>query len=98
MNAEAPRNAKPYWLSVCLIFIILFLPLHFHIQSGIAPQVTKECVCLHGTRTQANLTPVSSAGAPVVVVFALTPLAQREFHSRQIRIASSRAPPSAVSL
>jgi hypothetical protein len=98
MNAEAPRNAKPFWLTACLIFIIFFLPLHFHITSGIAQQLTKECVCLHGARTQANLTPVSTADAPVILVFALAPLTLLEFNSRQIRIASSRAPPSPVSL
>jgi hypothetical protein len=29
-----------------------FLPLHFHPASAVVSQVTHECACLHGSRTQ----------------------------------------------
>ena len=101
MNPEPPRlktSAKPHWLSVCLILTVFFLPLHFHVTSAIASQVSKECICLHGTRIQANATASSVASTPVVVVCAIAPLVQAEFDSQQVGIPSSRAPPRLVSL
>jgi hypothetical protein len=44
------------WLGVFLALAVFFLPLHFHLTSAIASQVTKECGCLHGTRTQLAMT------------------------------------------
>ena len=49
-SSDAPR-----WLSVFLALAVFFLPLHFHAASVNASQVTKECGCLHGTRTQLAL-------------------------------------------
>ena len=49
-NASTPR-----WLGVFVALAVFFLPLHFHLTSAMASQVTKECGCLHGTRTQLAL-------------------------------------------
>lgn len=35
--------------ALALVFVF-FLPFHFHFS--VAPQVAKECSCIHGTRTQ----------------------------------------------
>jgi hypothetical protein len=43
------------WLGVFVALAVFFLPLHFHLTSAMASQVTKECGCLHGTRTQLAL-------------------------------------------
>lgn len=88
------RVTKPRWFSVCLILAVFFLPLHFHVTSAIASQVTKECICLHGSRTQANLTSASVVCAPVIVVCAVALVTQVEFDSESVRIPSSRAPPA----
>jgi hypothetical protein len=48
-------------VSALALVFVFFLPFHFHFS--IASQVTKECSCLQGTRTQ--LAP--SAGAPAIV-------------------------------
>jgi hypothetical protein len=47
----------PRWFSVCLILAVFLLPLHFHATSAIASQITKECSCFHGTRTQLAIAP-----------------------------------------
>jgi len=97
MDAELTwlkRVTKPRWFSVCLVLAVFFLPLHFHATSAIASQITKECICLHGSRTHANLTSAPAVGAPGIVIFAVTALTQREFDSRPVGIPSSRAPPA----
>jgi hypothetical protein len=88
----------PRWFSVCLILAVFFLPLHLHVTSPLASQVTKECICLHGSRTQANLAAASAVCAPVIVVCAVALFTQVEFPSESIRIPSSRAPPAALSV
>jgi len=84
----------PRWFGICLVLAVFFLPLHFHATSAIASQITKECICLHGSRTQANLTSAPAIGAPVIVIVAVAALGQRDFDSRSVGIRSSRAPPA----
>jgi hypothetical protein len=80
--------------SACLLLAVFFLPLHFHATSAIASQLTKECICLHGSRIQAHLTSLPAVGAPVIVVFAVAVFMQLEFDSRPVGVRSSRAPPA----
>lgn len=96
----APLRAAcpPRWLSICLLIAVLFLPLHFHVTSAIASQITKECICLHGSRTHANPAAISVACAPAIIVYTFALVTQVEFDSQSVRIPSSRAPPHLVSL
>ena len=88
------RVTLPRWFSVCLILAVFFLPLHFHVTSAIASQITKDCICLHGSRTQAHLTAAPAVGASVIIVFTVALLTQCEFDSRPVGVRSSRAPPA----
>jgi hypothetical protein len=100
MNAERSRpttGCAPRWLSVFLLLTVFFLPLHFHVVSAAASQVTKECSCLHGSRTHAGLTSATSLAVPLIAVSELALVAQVNSGNHSIRIPSSRAPPHTVS-
>jgi hypothetical protein len=100
MNAERSRltvDRAPRWLSVFLLLTVFFLPLHFHAVSAAASQVTKECSCLHGSRTHAGVTNAPSLCAPLLAVNDVELTAQIDSGSHSIRIPSSRAPPFSVS-
>jgi hypothetical protein len=93
------KNARAqHWLSVLLALAVFFLPLHFHVSSAIASQVTKECSCLHGNRTQLSLTAAPVTSAPAMAVCALELDSQIQIESHSVRIPSSRAPPRPASL
>jgi hypothetical protein len=92
--APPARVHVPRWFSVCLILAVFSLPLHFHAISPIASQVSKECICLHGSRTQANLTSTAVACAPLTIISALAPVTQAAFVSLPVGLPSSRAPPA----
>jgi hypothetical protein len=53
-----PRMKHPHalrrFVSAGILLFVFFLPLHFHSVAAKA-QVTKECSCVHGTRTEAGL-------------------------------------------
>jgi hypothetical protein len=48
-GADKPLKVRRTVSALALLFVF-FLPLHFHFS--IASQVSKECSCLQGTRTQ----------------------------------------------
>jgi hypothetical protein len=53
-----PHDVRRF-IGAGILLFVFFLPLHFHSVAATA-QVTKECSCVHGTRTEAGL-----AAAPV---------------------------------
>src|SRR4030095_2469314 len=69
MNTErAGMNVlKRYrWISVLLFVTVFSLPFHFHAASALTSQITKECSCVHGTRTQIGLTAIALQCAPAL--------------------------------
>jgi hypothetical protein len=62
-------------VSVAVLLLVFFLPLHFHISS--AAQVTQDCSCVHGTRAQLAPPSGSATAAPVLLV--TVPAARTEF-------------------
>lgn len=100
MSAERLRPANrlmPRWLSVCLLIAVFFLPLHVHIGSAVASQVTKECVCLHGSRLQAEFTAAPALCAVPIVIADVPPPFEAAPASLSIDHPSSRAPPPQIS-
>lgn len=76
-----------------LLLAVFFLPLHFHFAIA-TPQISKECSCVYGSRTQIGLTPASSDWTPTFqpsLVVAYEPQVPGCF---SIRSQSARAPPS----
>ena len=83
-------------LSIGLLLFIFFLPLHFHFSS--ASQLSKECSCAQGTRTQLALSdhaPISFSQLPAIFVTLLATSVWIDTYSRPQNV---RAPPHAVSL
>lgn len=92
------RAGLPRWLPLMLSAAIFFLPLHFHVTSAIASQMSKECGCLHGTRTQAIVAPVPLLPAPIRPIDVLVADAQIARGIRALRTPPTRAPPRSASL
>jgi len=92
------RVTMPRWFSVCLILTVFFLPLHFHLTSPIASQVTKECSCLQGTRTQLGIAADVPGLTSLVVLTAV--IIQKELTGSKAWSDSQkvRGPPALASL
>lgn len=79
-----------------LLLAFLFLPLHLHYST--ASQLSKECSCAHGNRTQLGLAPAALDWIPG---FQLSPVVYHELEALGRLSTSShtiRAPPSVYSL
>ena len=90
-------NGSQHLIAAFLLLAVFFLPLHFHSFTP-AAQVSKECSCYHGGRTQAGLAPAPTDWTPTfqlssVVVYELQVFGWHSFDSYAIR-----APPSIASL
>jgi hypothetical protein len=62
-RASAPRHVR--LVSLVLFLTVFFLPLHFHPVAATA-HVTKECTCIHGTRTEMGTAPVQVDWTPQI--------------------------------
>jgi hypothetical protein len=85
------------WVSVFLFLTIFCLPLHFHVAVT-APQLAKECSCIHGSRTEAGLAAPPAKWLPAVTYQLIVFGFQTEFIFHAVSSKASRAPPSLVSL
>ena len=101
MSSPRPRSntaSTPRWLGVFLALAVFLLPLHFHVTLANASQVTKECGCLHGTRTQAAIAAAVPQSAlsvePTAVVVDKESLSCKTWSEPQ----KVRGPPSLTSL
>ena len=69
MKADQPGNSVVRlrrWISALLFLSVFFLPLHIHLATAATSQLSKECSCVQGTRTQlASAVDVPHATAPV---------------------------------
>ena len=81
------------WLGAILFLTVFFLPLHIHLASASAAQITKECSCIHGSRTQTGQVAALTVSGPVVCQVAIFSIHQESFVSRSVRNQFSRAPP-----
>ena len=81
------------WVSVFLFLTIFFLPLHFH-AAVTSPLLTKECSCIHGSRTDASLAAPPARCVPVVSHELIEFCSETEFVFHAIFTKASRAPPS----
>src|SRR5215510_1512546 len=96
-----PRVKHPHalrrFVSAGILLCVFFLPLHFH-PAATTAQVAKECSCLHGTRTQAGLSPASAGWTPVLTTEPVASETLDWFSYVRFQIHSIRAPPLTPSL
>ena len=103
MSTEATTASRPSkgrvrsWLTACLLLTVFFLPLHFHVGGALASQITKECICLHGSRAQAAVSGAPASCAPPIPQGEVTQAVSVVPRSLSIHNPSSRAPPLPVS-
>jgi len=83
------------WIGAIVFLALFFLPLHFH--SSVAAQVSKECSCVRGTRTQLalNADVPLVAPAPRIEVLVVAPVTTWNFH--QTHSQHVRGPPATLS-
>ena len=80
-------------LGVLLLFAFFFLPLHSHPHQGTA-QVTKECACIQGSRSEIGLPPAAASPAPLFIEFAHQFLEPQFSSCETSSFGSIRAPPA----
>jgi len=83
------------WIGAIVFLALFFLPLHFHLS--FAAQISKECSCVHGTRTQLALHDNEPILAPPPCIAILTPLFSQSVVSQQTRSPYVRGPPATLS-
>ena len=90
--------SAPCWLGVFLALAVFFLPLHFHVTLANASQVTKECGCLHGTRTQLATAATTPQPAPPIELITVVIDKESPSENRWSDPQKARGPPSFTSL
>lgn len=80
-----------------LLLAIFFLPLHFH-SFTLAAQLSKECACHHGDRTQVGLAPTPADWTPTLHASFIVPCEPQVFGWFWVDSHAIRAPPFAASL
>lgn len=84
-------------LIAAVLFLTLFsLPLHSHFSAP--AQLSKECSCVHGSRTQMGLAPVQVSAAPALFVDFFTVAEPDVYVWRAVTRQAIRAPPYITSL
>jgi hypothetical protein len=83
-------------ISVAALLFFFFLPLHVHFSA--APQISKECSCIQGSRVELALTADTCTRAPSYTATLL--IVQNDFYpiDKSIDLSHVRAPPATVSL
>ena len=92
MLGGSAKTVSSRMIGALLFVAVFFLPLHFHVAPT-ATEISTECSCAHGTRTQSGLAPVSTDCTPCVYAISVSPSQPQfsAFHTSQFE--SIRAPP-----
>lgn len=83
-------------ISLTTLVFVFFLPLHFHVS--LASQVSKECSCVHGTRTQLALHTDAPAVTPTLHVTLFAAHYQFSAAASWAELPSVRGPPTGSSV
>jgi hypothetical protein len=85
------------FVSALALVFVFFLPLHFHLLTPTA-QLSQECSCYHGVRTQAGLMPATAQVAltftSVLVIFYVSQVNDR----LSLNSYAIRGPPLSIAL
>jgi hypothetical protein len=83
--------------AVVLLLAVFALPFHLHFFTS-AAQITQECSCYHGVRTQTGLAPAPSDSTPTVRTSFVDLYEPQSFTRLTTDSRSIRAPPSLSAL
>jgi len=94
-------NKQSFYLRVLvgsvLLIAFFFLPLHFHSLTPTA-QLSQECSCYHGVRTQAGLAPAPADWTPTFQASFIVLHEPQVFERISLASHAIRAPPLGISL
>lgn len=91
-------RAVPHRLASALLLLAVFaLPLHLHFFTATA-QLTQECSCYHGVKTQTGLAPAPADWTPTFQASAIVFYEPQAFGSQSFDFYAIRAPPYSISL
>lgn len=79
-------------IAAAALFFVSFLPFHFHFFAA-TPELTQECSCYHGVRTQAAPAAPPVDCTPVFQASTVEVYAPRVFTRAAIRHHAIRGPP-----
>lgn len=79
--------------NLTILLFVFFLPLHFHAVTAGPAQITHECSCLHGTRTQVGITAAAGLWATALLFVLHLSFESQIASQTQISFQSIRAPP-----
>jgi hypothetical protein len=94
-GSAAVQQRRTVVVSFLLLLSVFFLPLHYH-PLGAAAQITKDCACIHGTRTELGLTSASADFTPVLAFLPVTGEIQDSSGYLLVQSGHIRAPPVAA--
>lgn len=96
-ESKPARRRRTCVISFLLLIGVFFLPLHYHPLNA-AAQITKDCACVHGSRTESGLASASAISAPLFAAQAV--VADIYYCTGYVLVLSGhiRAPPIAASL
>jgi hypothetical protein len=80
-------------INLTILLFVFFLPLHFHAITAGAAQITHECSCLHGSRTQVGITAAAGLWATSLSFFLHGSFESQIASHTLISFQSIRAPP-----
>ncbi|MPZ77994.1 MAG: hypothetical protein GEU77_15910 [Deltaproteobacteria bacterium] len=83
-------------MSAAVLLFVFFLPLHFHYS--VTAQVSKECACIQGTRTQLSLAGETWSCAPTFHTTLLIAQDHSAWVDEWTKLENVRGPPNSLSL
>jgi hypothetical protein len=94
-STHKSRRVKRTVSAAVLLFVFL-LPLHFHFSG--TPQITKECACIHGARTQLAFNADTGTSAPAFHATLLIAQDDSLWADEWTKLKHVRGPPVSLSL
>lgn len=82
------------WIYGLLLLTVFFLPLHIHIASASSSQITQECSCINGGRSEVGQIVALALAAPLISQETLLAYQQLSVPAHKQDCHSSRAPPA----
>jgi len=96
-SSTSERSTIRRLIGAILLAFLVFLPLHYHAFNSTS-QLTKECTCIHGTRTQLGLHADSPTVTPTFLATIFAAAYVFSWAGNWSKSQNVRAPPATLSV
>ena len=96
-SSTSERSSIRRLIGAILLAFLVFLPLHYHAFNSTS-QLTKECTCIHGTRTQLGLHADSPTVTPTFLATIFAAAYVFSWAGNWSKSQNVRAPPATLSV